>query len=95
MAQQQKRKLVAFTVPNDVTKPEEGHLVLEGEHISGNVTSCDYSPSLGYVIGLAYAGVDQSEVGSALPIRVDGGEVINATVVSRPFYDATNQRQEL
>jgi sarcosine oxidase subunit alpha len=93
--QQQKRKLVAFSLPFDSLKPEEGHLVLKGEAISGNVTSCEYSATLNKIIGLAYAAVDQSEVGSSIPIRVDGGDVVEATVVNKPFYDADDLRQEL
>jgi len=95
LAQQQKRKLVAFTLPTSTSKPEEGNLVLKGDAISGNVTSCDYSPTLDSTIGLAYADIDQSRVGQTIPIRVDGGEVVNATIVQRPFYDASEQRQEL
>jgi sarcosine oxidase subunit alpha len=95
LAQQQKRKLVAFTLPTGANSPEEGHLVLKGDNISGNVTSCEYSPSLDLIIGLAYAAVDQSEVGGQIPIRVDGGVIVNATVVDRPFYDPSEQRQEL
>lgn len=95
MAQQQKRKLVAFTLPVGANSPKEGHLVLKGDDISGNVTSCEYSPTLDLIIGLAYAAVDQSEVGGQIPIRVDDGEIVNATVVNRPFYDPSEQRQEL
>jgi sarcosine oxidase subunit alpha len=86
---------VAFSLPFDSLKPEEGHLVLKGEAISGNVTSCEYSATLNKIIGLAYAAVDQSEVGSSIPIRVDGGDVVEATVVNKPFYDADDLRQEL
>lgn len=95
LAQQQKRKLVAFTLPASTSRPEEGNLVLKGKDISGNVTSCEYSPTLDLIIGLAYAANEQSEVGGQIPIRVDGGEVVNATVVNRPFYDPSEQRQEL
>jgi glycine cleavage system aminomethyltransferase T len=46
-AQPQKRKLVGFTLPKTSPQPLEGHLVLKGPDISGNVTSCEYSQSLG------------------------------------------------
>jgi sarcosine oxidase subunit alpha len=39
-AQPQKRKLVGFTLPKTSPQPLEGHLVLRGPDISGNVTSC-------------------------------------------------------
>ncbi|MHC5351454.1 FAD-dependent oxidoreductase [Metapseudomonas furukawaii] len=90
-----KRKLVGFTLPKGSPQPLEGHLVLKGPDISGNVTSCEYSATLGRIIGLAYAGADQAEPGSLIPIRVEGGAVVQATVVQLPFYDPDNLRQEL
>ncbi|MFG3499704.1 2Fe-2S iron-sulfur cluster-binding protein [Pseudomonas sp. NPDC047963] len=94
-AQPPKRKLVGFTLPADSSKPLEGHLVLRGADISGNITSCEYSQTLGQIIGLAYAGADQSTPGSQIPIRVEGGEVVHAKVVTLPFFDSDTQRQEL
>ncbi len=94
-AQPLKRKLVGFTLPKGSAQPLEGHLVLNGPDISGNVTSCEYSATLGQIIGLAYAGADQAEPGMRIPIRVDGGQVVQATVVQLPFFDPDNQRQEL
>lgn len=99
MAQPQTRKLVGFTLPKGTKKPEEGHLVLSSSDssadITGNVTSCEYSPSVGSIIGLAYVGIKQIEVGSQFPVRVDGGEVVQATVVDLPFFDPDNARQAL
>jgi sarcosine oxidase subunit alpha len=94
-AQPLKRKLVGFSLPRHSSKPLEGHLVLNGSDISGNVTSCEYSFSADAIIGLAYAGADQAEPGMHLPIRVEGGEVVQARVVQLPFYDPQNARQEL
>jgi sarcosine oxidase subunit alpha len=94
-AQPMKRKLVGFSLPKGSPQPLEGHLVLKGADISGNVTSCEYSASVGKIIGLAYAAFDQSSVGQQLPIRVEGGQVVQATVVQLPFIDPENQRQEL
>ena len=48
----------------------------------------------GRIIGLAYAGIDQSTPGQRIPIRVEGGIVVQAEVVQLPFFDPTNQRQE-
>ncbi|MEH6575507.1 MAG: 2Fe-2S iron-sulfur cluster-binding protein [Amphritea sp.] len=95
MAQPQTRKLVGFKLAKDSTKPEEGHLVLNGQDISGNVTSCEYSPSVGAIIGLAYVGIAQSGIGNRFPIRVDGGAIVRAEVVGLPFFDPNNKRQEL
>ncbi|WP_333984895.1 2Fe-2S iron-sulfur cluster-binding protein [Ectopseudomonas khazarica] len=89
------RKLVGFTLPRSSSQPLEGHLVLNGADISGNVTSCEYSQTLGQIIGLAYCAPEQATPGQLLPIRVEGGEMVQATVVQLPFYDPENQRQEL
>ena len=94
-AQPQKRKLVGFTLPKASPQPLEGHLVLKGADISGNVTSCEYSQNLDRIIGLAYAAFDQSTPGQQIPIRVENGVVVQATVVKLPFFDPDNQRQEL
>ena len=94
-AQPLKRKLVGFTLPKDSPQPLEGHLVLQGPDISGNVTSCEFSPTLNAIIGLAYAAFDQSTPGQQIPIRVEGGVMVQATVTKLPFFDPDNQRQEL
>jgi sarcosine oxidase subunit alpha len=94
MAQKQTRKLVGFTLPTSSAKPEEGHLVIKGENVTGNVTSCEYSSTIGAIIGMAFAGIGESEPGNILSIRVDG-EIVNATVVELPFFDPKNKRQEL
>ncbi|MEM8662466.1 MAG: glycine cleavage T C-terminal barrel domain-containing protein, partial [Pseudomonadota bacterium] len=92
---EQRRKLVGFTLPPDSTQPQEGHLVLDAGDISGNVTSCEYSPTMDNIIGLAYVRPHQSTEGERIDIRVDGAEVVRATVVPLPFYDPKNKRQAL
>ncbi|GLO14793.1 aminomethyltransferase [Pseudomonas putida] len=94
-AQPLKRKLVGFTLPKGSPQPLEGHLVLDGPDISGNVTSCEYSQTLGQIIGLAYAGAHQATPGMHIPIRVEGGAMVHAKVVQLPFHDPDNLRQEL
>lgn len=100
MDRKQTRKLVGFTLNANSARPKEGHLVLASAHqadcdITGNVTSSEYSSILGLNIGLAFVGIEQQEVGSQFPIRVDNGEVVMAEVVKLPFYDAENARQEV
>ena len=95
MAQKQTRKLVGFILPKQSLQPQEGHLVLDGEDISGNVTSCNYSPVLDAIIGLAYVGMNQSKPESFISIRVDEGQIVQAEIVKLPFYDPENKRQEL
>jgi len=90
-----KRRLVGFQLPADSAKPLEGHLVLDGTDITGNVTSCEYSTTQNAIIGLAYAGADKATPGSHITIRVEGGTDVSAEVVKLPFYDANNSRQEM
>ncbi|MEM1153384.1 MAG: 2Fe-2S iron-sulfur cluster-binding protein [Pseudomonadota bacterium] len=90
----QRRQLVGFTLPADSTRPLEGHLVLDGERISGNVTSCEYSPTLDKIIGLAYVGPEQVNEDATIDIRVEGGSTVHAKVAPLPFYDPDNKRQE-
>ncbi|WP_235937160.1 glycine cleavage T C-terminal barrel domain-containing protein [Vreelandella azerica] len=59
-SQPAKRRLVAFQLPASSAQPLEGHLVLDGPDITGNVTSCEYSATLESIIGLAYANPDKS-----------------------------------
>ncbi|HEY4856520.1 MAG TPA: glycine cleavage T C-terminal barrel domain-containing protein, partial [Xanthobacteraceae bacterium] len=73
--------------------PKECHLVIEGSEIAGRVTSCAYSTAAGHVIGLAYVRPHQAEPGQIFSIRVDGGKLVQARVVTLPFYDPGNARQ--
>ncbi|MBR7888399.1 (2Fe-2S)-binding protein [Marinomonas sp. A79] len=100
MARKQTRKLVGFKLSAQSTRPKEGHIVLAAANqadcaITGNVTSSEYSSTVGANIGMAFVGIDQQEVGSTFPIRVDNGEIVMAEVVKLPFYDAGNARQEI
>lgn len=90
-----KRKLVSFVLDKQQTQPLEGHIVLNGQDITGNITSCEYSPTLDQIIGMAYVGIEQSEVGQQFPIRVEKGEIVHAKVVKAPFYDPEGSRQEV
>jgi sarcosine oxidase subunit alpha len=99
MNAEQTRKLVGFRLPADLMqknmKPEEGHIVLHGENISGHITSCEYSPALNAIIGLGYVGTRQAAIGNSFQIRVNGGQIVHAAVTTLPFYDAENKRQEM
>ena len=94
-AQPPTRRLVAFTLPAGSPQPLEGHLVLDGERITGNVTSCEFSPTLNAIVGMSYASQSHAAPGQSLTIRVEGGREVQAQVVKLPFYDAENHRQEL
>ena len=94
--QPMKRKLVGFTIDDPAAPmPGESNLVLRGNGMVGFVTSVVRSPALGKVIGLAYADPDDAEAGTTIRIKVDSGEVVNATVASPHFYDPDNTRQEM
>ncbi|AEF55536.1 FAD-dependent oxidoreductase [Marinomonas posidonica] len=100
MARKQTRKLVGFKLDAQATRPKEGHLVLANASqvdcaITGNITSSEYSSTVGANIGMAFVGVDQQELGTRFPIRVDNGEIVMAEVVKLPFYDENNARQEV
>lgn len=90
------RKLVGFTLENPADPcPEECHLVIRNGEIAGRVTSAVKSPSLKKVVGLAYVHGADSAHGSKFQIKVDGGRMIEGTVVPYPFYDPDNKRQEM
>lgn len=89
------RQLVAFTLPSGHLLPEPGNLVLDGERISGRVTSAAESPACGRIIGLAYAAPRQATPGTELPIRLGNGDIARASVCKAPFYDPEGERQAL
>lgn len=90
------RKLVGFTVGQ---MPDAGlaesNLVIRDRRIAGFITSIAASPTVGRVIGLAYADRRDAGVGSRIALRSSDGSVHQADVVSPHFYDAENKRQEL
>ncbi|MFT4520397.1 MAG: sarcosine oxidase subunit alpha [Halioglobus sp.] len=90
------RSLVGFVIDDPAAPtPLESHLVLDGEQMTGRVTSCNYSPTLGQAIGLAYVPGSMAEPGQCFVIKSTGGVRVSAKVVSTPFYDPQTLRQEL
>jgi sarcosine oxidase subunit alpha len=90
------RKLVGFEITDkSIPVPEECHLVVRGDHLTGRVTSAVMSPTLDKIIGLAYVAPDQSEPGQNFDIRIGGGRMIQGTVVRLPHYDPDGKRQEM
>jgi sarcosine oxidase subunit alpha len=90
------RKLAGFVV-NDLAAPipQESHLVLRDNAMTGRVTSCYYSPTIGKPIGLAFMAPDQAVPGQTVSIRSTGGVLVRAEIVELPFYDPENKRQEM
>lgn len=89
------RRLVGFSLGPEVAKPKEGHLVIRDDDIVGNVTSCEYSPTLNRIIGLAYVHPADSAPGTSFTIRTDNNHCVTAIVENLPFYDPDNTRQSL
>lgn len=90
------RRLVGFSLPVDTDPlPEECHLVVDGDRITGRVTSIAWSPTLGCPIGLAFVAPEHAEPGTPFAIKAQGGRSVTAEVVSAPFYDPNNERQNL
>lgn len=90
------RQLVGFVIRDSgAPVPEESHLVVRDGEITGRVTSCGVSPTIGSAIGLAYVAPDQAAPGTRIRIRSRGGVMVEAEVASLPFYDPDNRRQEM
>jgi sarcosine oxidase subunit alpha len=77
------------------TTIEECHLIIDNGRIAGRVTSVGYSPTLNRTVGLAVLEGLEGGTPSSIAIRVDGGRMLEARVVSTPFYDPENSRQRL
>ena len=69
--------------------------MLRENDIVGTVTSCEYSHTLTKVIGLAYVHPADAEPGSTVTIRTANGVCVQAPIVTLPFYDPDNERQQL
>ncbi len=90
------RKLAGFVIEdNNAPRPQESHLILDGEQMTGRVTSCYFSPTLGKSIGMAFMTPEQAKPGGHVTIKSTGGTRIEARIVELPFYDPKNERQEI
>lgn len=88
------RRIVAFeSAHRDPAAPiEECHLLIEHGRIAGRVTSVGYSPQLERTIGLA---VLEGQAPANIAIRVADRRLVEARIVSAPFYDRDNARQRI
>ena len=89
------RQLVGFELGATSPQPKEGHLVIRNGDIVGSVTSCEYSPTLNKIIGLAYVHPEDAVPGTTVVIRTDDAVHAHARVAETPFYDPDNLRQAL
>ncbi|MBU2547305.1 MAG: (2Fe-2S)-binding protein [Proteobacteria bacterium] len=88
-------KLAGF-VPDDPRETPGDGAVIVDDRIRGHVTSSRYSDMLGQSIGLALIEEELSRPGT--PIRIfeagRGGQLMEARVVDRPFYDPDGTRMK-
>ncbi|MCV3242114.1 hypothetical protein OHD58_19655 [Mesorhizobium sp. ZC-5] len=90
------RKLVGFVLDRmPMAGLQESNLVVKNGSIAGFITSIAFSPSLGRVIGLAYADRSDADLGSRIVLRASDGSEHHAQVASPHFYDPENLRQEM
>ena len=91
-----KRKLAGFKLAasHSGAVPTECHLIIHQGEIAGRVTSCNWSPNLGYHIGLAFLPPDMCEPGTRFQIRLSDGSMVSADVCATPFFDPENLRQK-
>jgi sarcosine oxidase subunit alpha len=83
--------LVGFTLENGHV-PTEGAAVLDadGGVTLGQVTSSRWSPQLGSVIGMAWVPAALASDGARITIS-DEGQRLEASVITRPFFDPEGQ----
>jgi sarcosine oxidase, subunit alpha len=90
-----RRRLVGFEITDStIPVPEESNIVIDGDTVTGQVTSVARSPVLDKIIGLAYAHASV-KTGDTIHIKLSDGRVVDAKVVDTPFYDPENKRQEM
>jgi sarcosine oxidase subunit alpha len=86
----EKERLVAFTMEEDVLPAEGAQVVVEG-YPAGRVTSARRSEAVGEVIGLAWVQADRAEPGTRFEIRVDR-LLKGARVTTGAFFDPAGER---
>ena len=77
----------------DVAKVADCHLVIEDGAIAGRVTSIAWSDTLAKHVGLAMLDPQRMQAGR-FRIRVTDGALVDAKVVTAPFYDPGGERQK-
>ena len=91
----QKRRLQGFMLSESYSgaKLYECNLLIKDGELNGRITSVSWSPTFNRYIGLAYVDDMDAEVGDPIQIRLDDGTLIEAELVSVPFYDPDGKRQ--
>ena len=73
-----RQKLVGIELADGAPLPKECHLIIDQGAIAGRLTSVTHSRVLNKSIGLAMLDPQLAEVGRAIQIRIDGGELVAA-----------------
>lgn len=91
----QARKLMGFMFPESYSggTPKECHLLIKDGELNGRITSVSFSPTFNRHLGLAYVDDMEAKVGDAIQVRLDDGTLVEAELVSLPFYDPEGKRQ--
>ena len=91
-----RQALVAFVLDKSYAgpTPKECHLVIDGDNMTGRVTSIALSESAGQLVGLAYITPSLASLGGKFKLRIDGGAMVESTIVKPPFYDPDGARQK-
>jgi len=91
-----RHKLVGFALDAGFqgTPPKECHLVIRDGQVAGRITSITHSEALGRHLGMAFLAPDLAEEGKRFLVRGEGGAMVEAQVVSTPFYDPKGERQK-
>jgi sarcosine oxidase subunit alpha len=91
-----RQKLVGFMLDADFAgaAPKECHLVIRDGQVAGRITSITHSEALGRYLGMAFLAPDLAEEGKRFLVRGEGGAMVEAQVVSTPFYDPKGERQK-
>lgn len=88
------RRLVGLEFSADERQlPDECHLIIQAGEIVGRITSIARKSTLGKPIAMAFLRPDLADSGTPVEVRIDDGSLVDAKVVSMPFYDPDGQRQ--
>lgn len=90
----QSRTLHGFMFPEGFKgEPKECHLLIKDGELNGRITSVSFSPTFNRWLGLAYVDDMEAKIGDGVQIRLDDGTLVEAELVSLPFYDPEGKRQ--
>ena len=95
-ARPQQRTLVGIRFDDDDAKalPLECNLIIEHDEIVGRITSIAHRTTLGVPLALGFVHPDASRPGTRIQVQTESRHFAAGTVLSTPFYDPENARQQ-